>query len=148
MLRPRRILRRPLLWFQIVLICLVCSLWIISTINPGQTTETSLPTQIEATQTGQSLLLPDWSVISLSMLPPLQTNGQAKLSDRSDRWKAGQPIDEVLRLGDLAQALHAEELTLNLIAERSGMATQDAALSQFELATQQTIGILLKSFPI
>lgn len=68
------------------------------------------------------------------MLPPIQISGQAKLSDRLVLWKAGQPIDEVLRLGDLAQALHAEELTLRLIAERSGRATQDIALSQFELA--------------
>ena len=92
----------------------------ISAIHPGQTTETSLPTQIETTQTGQSLLLPDWNVISLSMLPPIQTNGH-KLSDRSIRWKAGQPIRELLPLEDLAQALHAEELTLNLITERSGI---------------------------
>ena len=128
-------------------LCLVCSLWMISTIDSGQTTETALPTQIETTHTGQSLLLPDWSVISLSMLPPIQTNGQAKLSDRSIRWNAGQPINEVLRLGDLASSLHAEELTLNLIAERSGIAPQDAALSQFELATQQTIGHLAEIVP-
>ncbi len=147
MLQPRRILRRPWLWIQMILICLACGLWMISTINPGQTTETPLPTQIETAQTGQSLLLPDWSVISLSMLPPIQTSGQAKLSDRSVRWKAGQPINEVLRLGDLASALHAEELTLNLIAERSGRATQDTALSQFELVTQQTIGQLAAIVP-
>lgn len=147
MLRPRRILRRPLLWVQVILVCLVCSLWMINTINPGQTTEATLPTQIETTQTGQSLLLPDWSVISLSMLPPLQTSGQVMLSDRSIRWKAGQPIDEVLRLSDVAQVLHAEELTLNLITERSGITTQDTALSQFELATQQTIGHLAAIVP-
>lgn len=147
MLRPRRILRRPLLWVQVILVCLACSLWIVSTINPGQPTETSLPTQIETTQTGQSLLLPDWSVISLSMLPPIQTSGQVMLSDRSVHWTAGQQIDEVLRLGDLAHALHAEELTLNLITERSGITTQDTALSQFELATQQTLGHLAAIVP-
>lgn len=147
MLQPRRILRRRLLWVQMILICLACSLWIISTINPGQAIENTLPTQIETTQTGQSLFLPDWSVISLSMLPPIQTSGQVMLSDRSVHWKAGQQIDEILRLGDLAHALHAEELTLNLITERSGITTQDTALSQFELATQQTLGHLAAIVP-
>ena len=148
MLRHRRISRRPLLWVQMLLACLACGLWIISTIDTGQATEAaSLPTKIETTQSGQSLLLPDWSVISLSMLPPIQTSGQVKLQEQTLGWRAGQSIDEILRLGDLAQALHAEELTLNLITEHSGIATQDIALSQFELVTQQTIGHLATIVP-
>ena len=134
--------------FRLLLLWLILSFGVLASLQLGQLAEaTQLPTQLESTQNGQSVLLPDWSVISLSMLPSVQSNGQVQVEGQSITWKSGQSLQEILRLGDLAIDLHAEELSLNLIAERTGASYQDDPLSTFELAGQQSLGHLAKVVP-
>jgi hypothetical protein len=145
--RHRRFLRR-FFWLQAVLLCLACSLGLIASIHLGKPAAANqLPTQIETAQNGQTVLLPDWSVISLSMLPPIQSNGQVQIGGKSLNWKTGQALNQILRLEDLAIDLRAEELSLQLIVDRTGKSTSDAPLSTFELAGQQSLGHLAEIVP-
>ena len=123
-------------------------LCIVAWSDPVLAAETSgLPTQIQTTKTGEQFLTPDWSAISLSSLPPFQNSGSVTIDSEQIKWQRGQTPDQVLRLGDLAPALRAEDLTLNAVAEHTDLDLARVALSAFTLAAKQQLGSLVEVVP-
>jgi hypothetical protein len=131
-----------LLGLMCILLCMV--VWT----DPALAVETSgLPTQIQTTVTGEQLLTPDWSAISLSSLPPIQSSGSVTIDGEQVKWQRGQTPDQFLRIGDLAPALGAEDLTLGALAESTRIDIEQIALSAFTLAAKQQLGHLVAVVP-
>jgi hypothetical protein len=55
--------------------------------------------------------------------------------------------DQYLKLGDLSEALHPEDFSVDAIASLLGIDLNEAALSAFELVGQQTIQHLVDIVP-
>ncbi|KAM3089855.1 M23 family peptidase [Phormidesmis sp. 146-35] len=134
---------------QSVLLGLMCILlYIVAWSDPASAVETSgLPTQIQTTGTGEQLLMPDWSAISLSNMPPIQSNGSITIDGELVKWQRGQTPDQFFRIGDLAPALGAENLTLGAVAESTRIDIEQIALSAFTLAAKQQLGHLVTVVP-
>jgi murein DD-endopeptidase MepM/ murein hydrolase activator NlpD len=127
-----------------------------ATQDPGR-----LPTRIweidHASTQGSltSVLLPDWSQISFSRMPPILNNGsfdgkpylQSVGYDLSRRWTAGMTPDQFLKLGDISEALQPEVFSLSAIEQFTGVNVEQVALSAFPLVGEQTIEHLVQIVP-
>lgn len=137
-----RVIQSVLLGLMCILLCMVA--WSDSALA----VETSgLPTQIQTTEKGEQLLMPDWSAISLSSMPPIQSSGSVTIDGEQMKWQRGQTPDQFLRIGDLAPALGAENLTLSAVAESTRIDIEQIALSAFTLAAKQQLGHLVAVVP-
>jgi hypothetical protein len=107
--------------------------------------EVRLPTKIWEAPSSNSgdttpVLLPDWSQISLGSFPAIGSNGSidgtsyiSQLGyDISRSWTSGMTPDQYLKLGDLSEALHPEDFSINAIASLLGIDLNEAALSAFD----------------
>ena len=101
------------------------------------------------------VLLPDWSQISLGSFPAIGSNGSidgksyiSQLGyDISRSWTSGMTPDQYLKLGDLSEALHPEDFSVDAIGSLIGIDLDDVALSAFELVGKQTIQHLVEIVP-
>ncbi|OYE00772.1 peptidase M23 [Nostoc sp. 'Peltigera membranacea cyanobiont' 232] len=133
----------------------------------------NLPTRIVEVANPQSrlpatkVLLPDWSRISLAQLPGISQSGAIDGSpysqtlgyDLSRTWNVGMTPDQYLKLGDISEALQAEEFSLQAIQAialptqpeaNTGINSIDLnqiALSEFPLIGEQTLSHLAQVVP-
>ncbi|MBD2238404.1 M23 family peptidase [Aulosira sp. FACHB-113] len=130
----------------------------------------NLPTRIVEVANPQSrlratkVLLPDWSRISLSQLPGISQSGAIDGSpysqtlgyDLSRSWNVGMTPDQYLKLGDISEALQAEEFSLQAIAFRTApeantdiksIDLNKITLSKFPLIGEQTLMHLAQVVP-
>jgi hypothetical protein len=113
----------------ILLIGIVASCWFGMPME-AWAEEVRLPTKIwdvpSSTTEGSTtpVLLPDWSQISLGSFPAIGSNGSidgtsyiSQLGyDISRSWTSGMTPDQYLKLGDLSEALHPEDFSIDAIA--------------------------------
>ncbi|BBD70510.1 hypothetical protein NIES4072_68780 [Nostoc commune NIES-4072] len=119
----------PKAWISllVVIACIIYSIAAQATINTIG--DGNLPTRIVEVANPQSrlpatkVLLPDWSRISLAQLPGISQSGAIDGSpysqtlgyDLSRTWNVGMTPDQYLKLGDISEALQAEEFSLQAI---------------------------------
>ncbi len=132
----------------------------------AQTTvdSTELPTRIleipgvsrQGNPTSVNALVPDWTQISFSQMPPISQSGslsaqeytQAIGYDLSRTWTAGQTPDQYIMLGDISEALQPELLSLGSIAQQTNLNLERVALSAFNLVGKQTLDQLVQAVPV
>lgn len=123
------IMKIPKAWISllVVIACIIYSIAAQATINTIG--DGNLPTRIVEVANPQSrlpatkVLLPDWSRISLAQLPGISQSGAIDGSpysqtlgyDLSRTWNVGMTPDQYLKLGDISEALQAEEFSLQAI---------------------------------
>ncbi len=129
---------------------------------PADTTE--MPTKIleipgmdrQGNPTSVNALLPDWTQISFSQMPPISQSGslsageykQAVGYDLSRSWTAGQTPDQYIMLGDISQALQPELLSFGFVAQQAGLNLDSVALSAFTLVAKQSLNQLVQAIPL
>ena len=100
--------------------------------------------------------VPDWNNISFSNFPALQDEGAINFPSEvvgqlgynpSRSWQAGSGISDVLMLGDVQDAFGLETLTLDSIAQQTGLDLGNISLSNLPLLRQQTISTLASATP-
>ena len=91
-------------------------------------------------------LVPDWSSISFSDLPPIGQSGSIRVGDQQRTWQADQALDQVLHLGDLSD-LRVDRLTLDAISQQTNLDINTISPSQFPLVGKQTLGDLAAIVP-
>ena len=113
-----------------------------------------VPTVIAVDENGNQYLMPDWSQIQFSTLPPIQESGSFTATseaidalgyDPSRSWSAGQTPDEFMMLGDFQEAFELENLSLRDICSEVGCDAQNESLADFQLMSKQTVGSLLSA---
>lgn len=163
----------PKVWIflLVVIACIIYSIAAQATINTFG--DGNLPTRIVEVANPQSrlpatkVLLPDWSRISLAQLPGISQSGAIDGSpytqtlgyDLSRTWNVGMTPDQYLKLGDISEALQAEEFSLQAI-QAIALGTQPEAntdinsidlnkiaLSEFPLIGEQTLSHLAQVVP-
>ncbi|MEH2335981.1 M23 family peptidase [Nostoc sp.] len=144
----------PKAWISLlfVIACIIYSIAVQATINTFG--DGNLPTRIVEVANPQSrlpatkVLLPDWSRISLAQLPGISQSGAIDGSpysqtlgyDLSRTWNVGMTPDQYLKLGDISEALQAEEFSLQAI-QAICASLRDAT------RTQQRFAIALGTVP-
>ena len=117
------------------------------------TASTSIPT-IAYTSGGQQVQAPDWSKITFSSLPPIESPGWIDFQpslikslgyDPSRVWLAGSSPNQFVMLGDMAEAFHMEAFNLKDISGLTGLAIESLSLNDFGLTQWQTPKSLLKA---
>lgn len=110
--------------------------------------EFNLPTRLMPSGTNSQVLLPDWSLISFGMMPPIQESGSINTDSFSRQWKAGDTPDKYLNLGDIEEALRPDLLSLSTINQAvSNIDLKKIALNNFPLLGQQTLQKLAEVVP-
>lgn len=103
----------------------------------------------------KKVLLPDWSQITWSSLPPIASHGEIKIPkeyvdildyDPSRTWDAGTPVDRVLKLGDIVQT-GAEKFTLQQLHNITGIDLRGLTLEDFKTMNWQTIDSIVTAIP-
>lgn len=163
----------PKAWISllVVITCIIYSIAAQATINTFG--DGNLPTRIVEVANPQSrlpttkVLLPDWSRISLAQLPGISQSGaidgtpysQTLGYDLSRTWNVGMTPDQYLKLGDISEALQAEEFSLQAIQAIALRTVPEAntdinsidlnkiALSEFPLIGEQTLSHLAEVVP-
>lgn len=165
------IMKIPKAWISllVVIACIIYSIAAQATINTIG--DGNLPTRIVEVANPQSrlpatkVLLPDWSRISLVQLPGISQSGAIDGSpysqtlgyDLSRTWNVGMTPDQYLKLGDISEALQAEEFSLQAIAtlrtvpeantDINSIDLNKIALSEFPLIGEQTLSHLAQVVP-
>lgn len=101
-----------------------------------------IPTILMQSDT-HSVITPNWSAISFATLPLLQTSGFVQ----GRRWKAKQPLEQVLTLGDFADSFKLQDLNLYAIAIATQNSPKTHKLSEFKLFQHQTLADLAIVLP-
>lgn len=162
-------IRKAWISLLIVIACIIYSIAAQATINTFG--DGNLPTRIVEVANPQSrlpatkVLLPDWSRISLGQLPGISQSGAIDGSpysqtlgyDLSRTWNVGMTPDQYLKLGDISEALQAEEFSLQAIAtlrtipeantDINSIDLNKIALSEFPLIGEQTLSHLAQVVP-
>ena len=109
----------------------------------------AFPTQIRPVNGDNisSLLVPDWEVISWSQFPPISSSGSVNLAGETRSWSQGQTPDQYLQLGDIDTPLGSDLLTLDFIAQQTGIQVTANSLASFPLAGKQTVEHLIAIVP-
>jgi hypothetical protein len=167
------IMKIPKAWISllVVITCIIYNIAAQATINTIG--DGNLPTRIVEVANPQSrlpatkVLLPDWSRISLAQLPGISQSGAIDGSpysqtlgyDLSRTWNVGMTPDQYLKLGDISEALQAEEFSLQAIQANALGTVPEAntdinsidlnkiALSEFPLIGEQTLSHLAQVVP-
>lgn len=167
------IMKIPKAWISllVVITCIIYSIAAQATINTIG--DGNLPTRIVEVANPQSrlpatkVLLPDWSRISLAQLPGISQSGaidgtpysQTLGYDLSRTWNVGMTPDQYLKLGDISEALQAEEFSLQAIqaialgtvpeanTDINSIDLNKIALSEFPLIGEQTLSHLAQVVP-
>ena len=121
---------------------------------------TELPTRIleiptvdqQGKPTFTHALVPDWTQISFSQMPPISQSGsnqpKGQETELNRTWTTGQTPDQFLTLGDISPALKPELLSVGFIAQQTGLNLEQVALSAFPLIGQQTLNQLIEAIPL
>ena len=148
-------------WFQVFLIILFIVSFMLTSAFPwlGQkpiaALERSIPT-LSYTNGQQKVGAPDWSKITWSSLPPIQSPGWIQVPPNlvselgynpSRTWQAGQTPDTLMMLGDVADAFGLQEFSLANVAQITGGAANVGRLKDLKLTSWQTIGSLVEAIP-
>lgn len=167
------IMKIPKAWISllVVITCIIYNIAAQATINTIG--NGNLPTRIVEVANPQSrlpatkVLLPDWSRISLAQLPGISQSGAIDGSpysqtlgyDLSRTWNVGMTPDQYLKLGDISEALQAEEFSLQAIqaialgtvpeanTDINSIDLNKIALSEFPLIGEQTLSHLAQVVP-
>ena len=157
---------RQLSGWILSLVLIVLSLFHVPGYTVAQTTvdATELPTRIleirgvdrQGNPTSVNALVPDWTQISFSQMPPISQSGNLSASqytsavgyDLSRNWTAGQTPDQYIMLGDISEALQPELLSVGSIAQQTGLSLDRVALSAFTLVAKQTLEQLVQAVPL
>lgn len=100
--------------------------------------------------------VPDWGNISFSNLPAVQDGGSVDVPadavnqlgyNPSRSWQAGAGLGDVMMLGDVQDDFGLQALSLDSIAQQSGLNLGEVALSNMPLLKQQTLGSLTQAIP-
>ena len=123
--------------------------------DPTSLDTTSIPT-IAYTSDGQQVQAPDWSKITFSSLPPIESPGWIDFQpdlikslgyDPSRVWFAGSSPNQFVMLGDVAEAFHMEAFNLKDISGLTGLAIESLTLNDFGLTQWQTPKSLVQAIP-
>jgi hypothetical protein len=109
-----------------------------------QAQQVTIPTKILENRENQ-ILVPAWEQIGLADLPPIQSSGE----DFGRTWRKGQTPDKFLNLGDLANALEPQVLSLESIGSSlpEPADLSEVRLASFPLAGRQTLAWLADIVP-
>jgi hypothetical protein len=89
-------------------------------------------------------VIPDWSQFSFDDFGAVATSGEMEPLGRS--WKAGQPITNILNLGDLG-SLSPQDFSWSQIAQFSQVDLTSISANDFPLVTRQKINTLVSVVP-
>ncbi|MDJ0717626.1 MAG: M23 family metallopeptidase [Prochloraceae cyanobacterium] len=103
---------------------------------------------------GYRVNVPNWDKISLIKFI-LQSDGTIPVPPELAEmvgysqivWRAGQSLDEILRLGQVSSAFHLEKLALQQISEITGIDIKQLSLNNLDLMNWQTLESLTKAIP-
>jgi len=118
---------------------------------PGSGVQSALPTVEQG-----GAILPDWNQITFSTLPSVQADGvfqatpdivQALGYDPSRSWQAGDPLAQVLSLGDVQDAFGLEQFNLAAIASLTGLDLGQVSLENLGPAHWQSVASLVRAIP-
>lgn len=118
---------------------------------PGLEAQSSLPTA----ELGGAII-PDWSQITFSTLPPVQSNGAFQASEDiatalgynpSRSWQSGDSMAQVLSLGDVQDAFGLEQFSLETIAGITGLDLGRVSLENLGPAEWQSAASLVQAIP-
>jgi hypothetical protein len=125
--------------------------------NPGTAFSGNHLSEMEVEWEGQvvgSVAIPDWSQLSLSDLPGIQHSGsigseynQGLGYDLSRTWQVGDTPDEILKLGDIAEAFAPQNFTVGQVAQLGQVNLSATPLSEFPLLGEQTLQQLVAAIP-
>ena len=117
------------------------------------TASTSIPT-IAYSSGEQQILAPDWSKITFSSLPPIESPGWIDFRsplikrlgyDPSRVWFSGSRPHQFVMLGDVQEAFHMEAFNLKDISSLTGEPYKSLTLNDFGLTQWQTPKSLVKA---
>lgn len=98
--------------------------------------------------------LPDWERISFADFPSVLEGGNISSEfnsyldyDLSREWFPGDSIVEIIKLGDLAEALAPQEFTVEQISQLLGADPDRIPLSSFVLVGDRTLAELVEAVP-
>ncbi|MGF1488337.1 MAG: M23 family metallopeptidase [Prochloraceae cyanobacterium] len=101
------------------------------------------------------VIVPDWSQVTWSSLPPIQSSGEIIFPqelveqlgyDPSRSWQVGESADRILKLGDIAQT-GAEKFTLQQLYNLTGIDLRGLTLEDFKTMNWQTIDSIVTAIP-
>ena len=121
--------------------------------NSGSLSEMYVP----HTTNENGAFIPDFSQMTFGDFPNASTSGYIDLSgltnvlgfDTSRIWQAGDAINSILKLGDLAGASNVPQLNLNSILNLVGLSPNSFNLGNFSgILNNQTFGSLASAIPL
>ncbi len=157
-------MRTKRLWLRILLTCvLILSLLVgmfgfenkeaqARTVDDG-----AMPTIAYTNKEGEQILTPDFGSLTFGKLPPIEEAGWIDIPkefikrlgyDPSRVWGELANVADVVKLGDIEDALGVGKFSLDAIAKLTQLDLEKVALSAVkEIVGQQTIGDLVKAIP-
>ena len=127
--------------------------------NPAQARtvdDSTMPTLAYTNKAGEQVLAPDFTKLTFGMLSPIEEPGWISIPkefvkqlgyDPSREWRELANVGDVVKLGDIEDALGVGKLSLDAIADITHLDLKKVALSAFEIVGRQTIGDLVKAIP-
>ena len=150
------------LWLRIILASILIFSFMLGIFffenNPAQakTIDDSMPTLAYTNREGEQVLAPDFTSLTFGKLPPIEEAGWIRIPedfvkqlgyDPSRVWGELANVADVIKLGDIEDALGVGQFSLSEIADITHLDLKKVALSAFEIAGRQTIGDLVKAIP-
>lgn len=149
-------------WLQTLLITVVVFSFVLGIFSfentPAQakTIDDSMPTIAYTNGEGEKVLAPDFTSLTFGKLLPIGEPGWIRIPkefveqlgyDPSRVWGELANVADVIKLGDIEDALGVGKFSLQAIANITHLDLKNLALSTFEIARQQTISDLVKAIP-
>ena len=104
----------------------------------------------------QNTRIPDWSQITFSTMPSINTDGsfqeppgvQEKLGYNPNRnWEKGQNVSEFMMLGDFQDSFELQKFSLADISQITNSHSGRISLEEFSIMKLQTLGSLVSAIP-
>ncbi len=156
-------MRTKRLWLRILLTCVLILSLLLGMFgfenNPAQARtvdDSTMPTLAYTNKAGEQVLAPDFTKLTFGMLSPIEEPGWISIPkefvkqlgyDPSREWRELANVGDVVKLGDIEDALGVGKLSLDAIADITHLDLKKVALSAFEIVGRQTIGDLVKAIP-
>lgn len=157
-------MRTKRLWLRILLTCVLILSLLVGMFgfenNPAQARtvdDSTMPTLAYTNKEGEQVLAPDFTTLTFGKLPPIEEAGWISIPkefikqlgyDPSRVWSELANVADVVKLGDIEDALGVGEFSLSAIANITQLDLEQVALSAVgEIVGKQTIGDLVKAIP-